>query len=899
MKGKQVCLPFIQSPNQNYGILEVVSSDICGPIRVKSIGASCYVLTFLDMGSRYSKCYFLDTKSASICLTKLKEFKAWIEKITGRKMKTLRTDRGSEFLNFKVQDFLKSEGITHQTTTRYTPQQNGAAERLNRTLVEKVRAMLHDSNLPYDLWAELWQTANYLRNFSPTMVLNAQKITPYEALLGKRPNVGHLRAIGCVAYVQVPKQLRWKLQPTSLKTVLVGYGENSRCYRLWDPENKKILESRDVVFNEDINGIDVNDEPEHAPLLDEVETDEEFPIERIIAEDNEGPERRFFVKWKGYPINESTWEPLEHVKDTVALDIWEQEHSSNGNEEDEPAEALTTRQCAPNDTLARPVEALQLTASVDGDQDDPRTLAQALKSPLKNEWIKAMEAEFASLMLNETWDVVPRPIGRPVIGSKWVFKTKKKVDGTIDRYKARFVAKGYSQIHGLDYDETFSPVISFPSLRLILALALKYGLILEHMDVATAYLNGEVDSELYVEQPTGISTEFPPERYVCLLKKGLYGLKQAGRLWNQTLHEFLCQNGFHQMDYEPCVYLWQGEVKPDILCQKRRISRRFIILCIYVDDLVIAARSKEDVAWIKTALSKQFKMSDLGPLHHILGLRVIREERGDALSLDQMTYIEEIIKRFGLQDCNPVSTPLDTSVHFAPARPNELLAENTSYRSAIGSLMYAAIATRPDISTAVGLLARHMERPGTAHWTGMKRVFRYLKGTASFKLVYTRQDDTVEAYSDADWAGDLVDRKSTSGWLIKLCGAAISWKSSKQTSTALSTVEAEYIAASDCAREIIWTRKLLKDLKISDSKIPPFTLKMDNNGAMQLAKNNQIAQRTKHIDIRYHFLRECVKNKEISIERCPSNKMTADALTKAIPTVRFTECRAEMGMKDV
>ncbi|TPX55413.1 DNA-directed DNA polymerase [Spizellomyces sp. 'palustris'] len=347
------------------------------------------------------------------------------------------------------------------------------------------------------------------------------------------------------------------------------------------------------------------------------------------------------------------------------------------------------------------------------------------------------------------------------------------------------------------------------------------------MDVTTAFLNGEVDSELYVEQPLGISTEHSPDKFVCLLKKGLYGLKQAGRLWNHTLHSHLHENSFKQLAHEPCVYIWQGEESQEAKISEKdectNINSRLIILAVYVDDLVIATKSKEDRNWVKTTL-------------------VIRDKPRGILSLDQAHYITEVLRRFKMENSNPVSTPLDTSVRFE----------------------------------ALGL-----NQP-------MK--------TASYGLVYQQNGDDLEAYSDADWGGDLSDRKSTSGWLLKLSGGAIARKSSKQRCTALSTVEAEYIAASDCAREVIWMRNLLAELGFLEVKQHPTMLKMDNNGTMELAKNTLILQRTKHIDIRYHFLREHIKSGKISVKRCPTQQLTADVLTKAIPAPRFAQCCAELGV---
>lgn len=850
MNGRQNRLPFDDSTS-SYELLELIHSDVCGPMQTLSIGGSRYVITFTDHYSHTTKCYYLPDKKAATCLEKFKEYKAQTEAMTGKKIKILRTDGGGEYINEAFQDYLKENGIQHQRSIRYTPQQNGVAERINRTLEEKTRSMLHSAKLPYRLWAEIWETACYLHNRSPVKALQKENKTPQEAFYGQKPNISNLRAIGSLAFVHIPNELRSKLEPKTRKLTLVGYAINSKGYRIWDQDTDKIIESRDIVFDEGKLGVNEREDKETSSLFEQ-----EYQVECILDERQRKGQREFLIKWTGYEESDNTWEPYHHIKDTAALDQWEERQNFA---------MLST--VIPN--------------------NDPQTVTQALKGEDGHYWKEAMNEEYKSLIENNTWEIVPRPQHRATIDGRWVFWTKRNIDGSVKRHKARFVARGFSQTPGSDYDETFSPVVSHSALRLIMALAVRYQLQIHQMDVKTAFLNGKIDAEIYMEQPEGYDTEFPRKKFVCKLKKALYGLKQAGRLWNQTLHKYLIEQDYQQLNSEPCVYI-------------RRKEDTITIIAIYVDDIKIATNNTEALESAKNMLKTRFKMTDLGPVHHILGLRVLRKE--DSISIDQAHYIETVLEKYRMKDCHPLSTPLDTNIKLGPLEEGQKKFDDKSlYRAAVGSLMFAAVTTRPDIATAVNMVARFVEDPAECHWTAVKRIMRYLRGTTNYGLIYRNEGEDLIAYCDADWAGDVSERRSTTGYVIKFAGAAISWKSSKQACTALSTVEAEYIAAATAAKEVIWLRRLFNEMQSHTiNKLDrPTTMKIDNNGALNLAKNHQISQRTKHIDIKYHFIRQCVSNEEILLEYCPTEKMTADILTKALPTIKFEEFRAELGVLPV
>lgn len=453
-----------------------------------------------------------------------------------------------------------------------------------------------------------------------------------------------------------------------------------------------------------------------------------------------------------------------------------------------------------------------------------------------------------------------------MVGSKWVFKVKYKSDGEVERFKARLVAKGYSQKCGIDYYETFSPVVRFTSIRALLAHAVKNDMLIHQMDVVTAFLNGTLDEEIYMSQPEGYIKP-GDEHLVCRLKKSIYGLKQSPRCWNQAFSEYLESIGFTQSSADPCVYI--------------RIADPVAIIAVYVDDLAILAKTEANMNKVKKCLAIHFKMKDLGELHYCLGVCVEWSRNRTSLWLHQKHYVLSLIQKYGLQDANTVATPADVSVRLTVEDGVSNTVDPIAYQSIVGSLMYAATATRPDIPFAVGVLSRFCSKPTTAHFTAAKRVLRYLKGTSGLALKFDKTvDGTLIGYSDADWAGDLDDRHSTSGNLFIMAGGTISWTSKKQATVSLSTAEAEYIALSTATQEAIWLRRLLVDLSSKQSS--PTVIMGDNQGSIAIARNPVSHNRTKHIDIRYHFIRKALQDGATDLCFCPSSEMIADVLTKPL-----------------
>ena len=803
--------------------LQLVHSDVCGPMQTESIGGHKYFVTFIDDYSRCCAVYFMNKKSE--VFEKYKEFEAITTNETGLKLVTLRSDNGGEYLTKQFETYLKSKGTFHQTTVPYSPEQNGIAERMNRTLVESAKAMMNHAGLPNCYWAEAIACACYIRNRVVTAALSGNA-TPFEKWYGKKPDLTGMRVFGCTAYGHVPDEKRQKLDNKAEKYRFVGYSLNSKGYRLYDEHSRRIIISRDVTFNE--NDFKLNKDSVIIESSVETQTKDDQPGENVTEQ------RRSSERLKRPPVR-------------YGLDEYEVNHyACNVVEIDEPA-----------------------------------NLKEAANSPFSKEWKIAADAEYQALIENNTWDLAKLPEGKTPIGCKWVFKVKPDQNGNVGKFKGRLVAKGFNQQYGVDYDETYAPVVRFSSIRAILAFAIQKDMIIHQMDVVSAFLNGTLKEEVYMEQAEGYVKRGQEDLY-CKLNKSLYGLKQSPRLWNETLHQFLTDKDFVRAEADPCVYVNTN-------------NKVLTIITVYVDDLIIICSTLNRLKDIKSCLTERFKMKDLGSLHYCLGINITHDKANKQIFLSQEQFIIRKLKEYGLENSNPVDTPRDCNVRM---QKNDGVSNSVSkehYQSMVGSLLYLSVGTRPDISQAVGEVCKYTSNPMEVHLTAVKRIFRYLKSTQTLSLLYKNTDSTLTCYADADWAGDCDNRHSTTGNLFLLSESAISWSSKKQSVIALSTAEAEYISLSSATQEIVWLRRLFNDLGIGINE--PTTVFEDNQSAIAIANNPVCHTRTKHIDIRYHYVRKAINDEIISIRYCPTEEMVADILTKPLPRERFRKLRSLMGME--
>jgi len=884
--------PFPERTSRTSGILDLIHSDICGPMQTTTIGGNRYFITFIDDYSRKAHTYCIKSKDQA--LETFTSFKNLVENETGRHIKILRTDRGGEYVNHAFDSFLKRHGIRHQTTAPHTPQQNGVAERFNRTVVEMGRTMLNNAKLPYRYWGEAVNTATYIRNRCVHKHHINEHITPIEAWSGQKPDISHFRIFGCEAYALIQTN-RGKFEPKGERCIFIGYEADSKAYRLWSQERHKIVISRDVKFNED------NDDDIYVEIPTTTISQETPLPSRAASSAPQSPQQT--------PQRETSPTPPPLVED-----------DDNEREATPPPPPRVTRTRKPLATnlgsywdppteprkrkeYATFAHAFAMASSI---LNEPQTYEEAIQSDDGEKWREAMTSEYESLIENGTWDLVPLPQGKEPIGSRWVYKVKQRADGSVERYKARFVAKGFSQHHGVDYDETFSPVFKLASLRTILSIGATLDLEMEQMDVKTAFLNGEIDTEVYVEQPQGFERG---DKLYCRLNKGLYGLKQAARIWNKKITKHLLEQSFRQCTSDPCIYVRYSDKLED-----------FAMIGVWVDDLTIVAH-KGKMNEIKKGLNQAFKMTEQGELSYILGISVARNRRDRTITLSQPRYTEAVLERFNMTKCNPSTTPADISVKLAKPKTTNKISEisddddntyeyatsesndgNTidsnkiPYRQATGSLMYLMLGTRPDISAAVNKVAQYATSFDTSHWTAVKRIMRYLRGTVNYGLTLggKLQEIKLSGSCDADWAGDVDDRRSTTGYLFGIGKGCISWQTRKQSSVATSSTQAEYQALSTATREAIWLKELLSDLGFPQNQ--PIIIQQDNQSTISLAHNPVQHSRTKHIDIAHHYIRECIENGSITLEYCPTGDMTSDVLTKPLAREKFDKCRSEMGV---
>jgi hypothetical protein len=523
------------------------------------------------------------------------------------------------------------------------------------------------------------------------------------------------------------------------------------------------------------------------------------------------------------------------------------------------------------------IKAFAATMLVTG---EPTTLKEALSRADGPLYEQATRDEFDSIQAAGTWVLELLPAGRTAIGCKWVFKIKRKADGSVDRYKARLVAKGFSQKEGVDYSETFAPVAKFSAIRALLSLTAHYDLELHQMDVTTAFLHGDLDHVIYMQQPEGFVVA-GQEQLVCRLRKSLYGLKQAGRAWYHKIHQALLELGFHCLHADTCIYV-------------RERGSLLMIVALYVDDLLLLSNSLAELTAFKLALSQRFAMKDLGEAQYILGLQIERNRAARTLSISQREYVSKLLTHTGMLDSRTAVTPLDLGAVLSkddcpePATPDITFVRQ--YQSAVGAVMYAMLGTRPDIAYAVTALSQFCSNPGQPHWNSLRRVLQYLRGTTDYRLTYGPQSNaadsrmaqslTLYGYCDSDWASDKDDRRSVTGYAFILGGGTVSWQAKKQHTVALSSVEAEYMAASQAAKEALWLRALLRELGMHTSS--PTTLCSDSQGSIALSKNPEHHARSKHIDIRHHFIREQVAAGSINLVYVPTEDMAADVLTKPL-----------------
>lgn len=852
IKGKQHKLPFERSTTKSSRTLELIHADLCGPMEEKSLGGASYYLLIKDDYSHYRAVYFLKDKS-QVC-EKIKHFITFAEKETGNTVEKLRTDRGTEF--FRLKNFLEEKGIKHETSVSYTPQQNGKIEREMRTVSEAARTMLHAKSLGKEFWAEAVAMAVYVLNRTGTSTVTGK--SPFCLWSGKEfENISQLKVFGSTCYVHVPDQLRRKWDAKGEPGLLMGYGEGTKGYRVYLLEKRVVTIKRDIIFieNEQKSGQQnyKNTADTGKKTLAGIEKleinsiqERQENVENVVNSDDNIITNRGSIEGQGtIDLDPGSGERVTCVVEESENDNFESYESENQCEEQGRGKRVK-----------RVPEKYKNFVLL--------TYNEAMKSHKKEKWMEAINQEIQSLKQNKVWEVVNQEEakGHKILTNRWVFRVKD--DGT---YKARLVIRGNEQ-QDVDYDEIFSPVASMSAIRTLLALSAAKNFQLMTFDVKTAFLNGELreDENIFMRVPSGMDVE---ESKVLKLKKSLYGLRQSPRRWNETFLKTMKEMGFVQAKNEPCIF---------------RNNDSSVVLAIYVDDGLIVGKDKEEILKILTILNKRFEIRINTEPKTYLGMELKKDSNG--LYITQTEYTKSVLRMYNMQNCKNVDTPYlcDNKKDMVEEEGMEKI--KFPYREAVGSLLYLSTRSRPDIAYAVGIASRNMENPKKKHVLALKRILKYLSGTLGEGLFYKFGENVqLTAYSDADYAGDIKTRRSTSGYVIFFGEGPISWASRKQPIVALSSTEAEFIAAADCCKETMFLKSLLLDIGIDI----PVTCKVDNQSAIKLVKTGIFNKRSKHIDVRYHYIHELYCDGKFKIDYCSTLLQTADVFTKPLSKIKFTE----------
>lgn len=930
-----------QGPERATRPLERIHSDVWGPYRVPAIGGGIYFITFTDDYTRKSWVYIATSKDQ--IRTIFSEFRVRAELETGQKVIILRCDNGGEYKGLE-HIFGTIYGIKFEYTTAYTPWQNGVSERLNRSLVSVARAMLADAQLPPELWGEAVMAASYIRNRTP---IGPNGLTPEEAYSGKRPSVAHLRAWGCVAYAHVAPEQRDgdKLAPNAIRTALVGYMPTSKQYRLYDPKNKRILVSTSPRFEEghrlqlpggpSPHEETVGFDPMEADPLDgsapdlnaHIGSSNPFPsLRRMGTADtlpisppetiSRAPSPTTIVVDRGRRSNAAMRDSkssatASHAQGTSpqgatttgghrptqvnSHDVDPSQGEDNASDEEDvgPGQQLLQEEAAQGELPLieepvlrrsgrgrRPARHFEeaYVAAVDA-IPIPGSFAEALSDPVHGaDWAQAVGEELRQLQALGTWELSDLPKGKKPVGCRWVFNVKYTPTGLIDRFKARLVAQGFSQVLGNDYLETFSPTIRAESLRLLLAIGAQEDLEIRQIDVVSAYPRADLHAEVYMRPPEGL--DCPKER-VLRIRKSLYGLKQSGREWYIEACKGLEGLGLEPLFGDPSIF---GTLD------------RKLLVGLYVDDMLILSKDPAIIDKAVAHIRSRWEIKELGEVSHILGLRVLRDRGQRLLSLDQTAYIDQMIERFGLLGAKPCPTPAVDRAALVKGTGDERQADQRLYQEGIGCLNWVTIGTRFDAVYVLGQLSQHCSAPTIRNWNGVLHLMRYLMGTRELRLTFGGKGDTIssllQGFCDADYACDQIDRRSVTGHLFLLNKGLVSWTSAKQRCVATSTAEAEYIALAEGSKQGQWLRTLLKELCRPEliGENQTVQLSSDNQACITIAEDPIAHRRTKHIDVRYHYIRQLISFGKARVSYVPTEDMIADVLTKPLPPPAFKRC---------
>ncbi|KAL3835707.1 hypothetical protein ACJIZ3_010443 [Penstemon smallii] len=865
-------LPYTPSHHRSSEPLQLLFTDVWGPSPSLSRGGFRYYVSFVDDFSRYTWIFPLKRKSdvSDVFIN----FKRHVEKLLNTSIRSIQSDWGGEFRS--LTKVLAHFGITHRKSCPYAHSQNGSVERKHRHIVETGLALLSFASLPKYFWSDAFTTAVYLINRLPTPSLLNK--SPYETLFQKKPDYLFLKTFGCQCWPNLRPYNKHKMDPRSLPCIFIGYSTSHHGYMCLHVPTSRIYISRDVIFDENLFpyaekelGRSLSRPFSNATLPFQLPNPSR-PATSVVAHSlppllptplrspQTNQPNSVDTTTHASPHHASTYQNPSPLTSQIDSPTSPSSSTTSLPITTRPKSSRACPKVRTDGTIPWPPPRAHLTASSDPIPDEPNSISQALKFP---DWRLAMQREFDALLSTQTWSLVPPSPEQNIVGCRWVFKTKFLADGTIERRKARLVARGFHQLEGLDYNETFSPVVKPTTIRLVLSVAVSLNWPINQLDVQNAFLHGNLNENVYMTQPPGFThPDFPT--YVCKLNRAIYGLKQAPRAWYERLSSKLLELGFVVSKSDTSLFIY-------------RHNSVILYLLVYVDDIIVTGSCPNAISDLVASLGLAFPIKNLGGLHYFLGLECKRTDMG--MHISQRKYIFYLLKRANMGNCNPVNSPMAPSTKLSAF--DSVSFENPElYRSLVGSLQYLSF-TRPDIAFSVN--------------KSVKRILQYLKGTIDHGLfLRSSVNPSLAVYSDADWAGSLDDRKSTGGFCVFFGKNLVSWRSKKQSTIARSSTEAEYKALAHATCEVIWLQSLLTDLGIFASK-PPI-LFCDNLGATYLSKNPIMHSRTKHVDINYHFVRDRVQSRAIQISFLSSKDQLADIFTKPLSSPRFSTLRTSLSV---
>jgi len=850
-----------------------------------------YYLLCKDEASEFTFVYMLKSKSETAM--SIAKFIADFEIGSGQSVRTIHSDNGSEFVNKNVQLVLAKERIVHTTSAPYQPQQNGIAEREVQTISNMARTMLIQSKLPSSVLPVAIQTASYLKNRLPT---SRSQLTPFERFTGRKPQMRHLVEFGREVQILENGHYLTKFEPKTIPAYVVGFTNRVNTYQVFVPSTNKVVTTCDVFFQPhakidndsgtQLGGVQISAEvynPQHIRSNgDEQGLFESDPDSN--RQDTSHDNRRVGKNGKPYLEGEDLAKWFEENRAANA-----ENNASNVTDNDEVPPA-TPRRCSSLKSSRVPQTSTPLSETIKSDMekvdkwetanesrleemtltesapkmlsmcsslsDEPQTYKEAISGPNSTQWAKAIAEELEAHDSNGTWQVVDRPKKANTLSAKWVFVIKRDQMGNVERFKARLVARGFEQRYGIDYVDTFAPVVRAESVRLLLSVCAIKRYHMRQFDIATAFLNGELKEEVYIDAPQGVTLETDK----CLkLSKALYGLKQSPKCWNSKFDQVVKSLGFNSMANDRCVY---ANLKLDL------------IMLVYVDDGLIFGKTEASCDWLISELNKHF-VTKLVKTNRFLGMEIIKKE--NSIWVGQRLYASDLLERHRMNESTPMSTPI--------ADVKTLLLHDESpkakgeYRQILGGIQYCASKTRPDLLFPVNLLSRFNSDFKEIHLTAAKRLLRYLKGTGNTGIEYRGDNIVIQAFSDADWGNDKDNCASVSGIMITVGGGPVVFASRKQGDIALSSTEAEYIAAGETTKELAWMCQLLRELGI-DFDTP--TLFVDNQSAIRHIKNQDTSKFMKHVKIKYHYVRQAFEEQLFTIKYISTHDQPADILTKCI-----------------